>query len=250
MHGAGSVPAGTAEHSTRRSRSGGARRGLPTGRALVGGLLVTVAAVVVFAAYAGAQDGPSATVVLARHQVDPGQRLTADDLELRAVDLPADVAGRAFTAVEDLVGAVTLAPLSGGELVQASAVRRASATTTGPEFSFPVDRDRALDGDIRAGETVELLATFGSGEDAYTTVLARDARVLGVQEARSGGLGASGRLVLTVGLASNDQVLDVAHASQVGVITVVRSTGVVGPAGRDRTSSPSATGAETTGRRS
>ena len=128
---------------------------------------------------------------------------------------------------------MTLGPVGAGELVQEGAVRvdlDGSASTgtdeaTGPEFSFPVDRERALAGDVRPGEEVDLLATFGSGSDATTEVLARRARVLHVQEARTGTLGSSGRLVLTVGLASDAEVVDVAHASEVAVITLVRPSG-------------------------
>jgi Flp pilus assembly protein CpaB len=223
MHGSDSVPSTTADSSTRKLRSGGPRRGLPTGRALVGGLLVTVAAVLVFAAYAGATDRPERSVVVARRDVDPGERLEAADLDVRSVDLPADLAGRAFDSADELVGAIALGPIATGELVQEGTVRLGDPEATGPEFSFPVERERALAGDVRAGERIDLLATFGSGSDASTVVLARDARVRHVQESRSGTLGSSGQLVVTVGLASGDEVLDVAHASQVATITVVRS---------------------------
>jgi Flp pilus assembly protein CpaB len=228
MHGNDSVSSTTTGGSTnngRRSRSGGSRRGLPSGRALVGGLLVTMAAVVVFAAYAGAQERPSTSVVVARRDLDPGRQLTADDVEVRTVEVSSELAERSFPSADEVVGAVTLGPIAAGELVQEGSVRPDSAAGSGPEFAFPVDRDRALAGDVRPGEQVDLLATFGSGSDARTEVLARHARVLHVQEARTGTIGSSGRLVLTVGLASDEQVVDVAHASQVAVITLVRPSG-------------------------
>jgi Flp pilus assembly protein CpaB len=238
MHGNGSVPSTTADSNIRRSRSGGSRRGLPTGRALVGGLLVPVAAVVVFAAYAGAEDRPSSSVVVARRALDPGQRLTLDDVEVRSIDVPADVADRSFSDASRLVGAVALGPIGAGELVQQGSVRADAADGTGPEFSFAVDRERALAGDVRSGEEVDLLATFGSGSDASTVVVARSARVLHVQEARNGTLGSSGRLVLTVRLASGDEVVDVAHASQVAVITLVRASGDGTPGASGTATSP------------
>jgi Flp pilus assembly protein CpaB len=235
MGGNGSVSSTTTDGGGRPRRSGGARRTLPTGRALVGGLLVTMAAVVVFAAYAGAQERPTSTVVVARHDLDPGERITGDDVEARSVAVASDLADRSFADSAALVGAVTLGPIGAGEMVQEGSVRRAGTDGSGPEFSFPVDRERALAGDVRPGEEIDLLATFGSGSDATTEVLARRARVLHVQEARNGTLGSSGRLVLTVGLASGAEVLDVAHASQVAMITLVR------PSSGDQSSSPSAT---------
>jgi len=221
----GSGIGGSTGNGGRRGRSVGSRRSLPTGRALVGGLLVTMAAVVVFAAYAGANERPATTVVVARHDLDPGQRLSSDDVEVRSVEVSPEIADRSFTDVAALVGSVTLGPVAAGELVQEGALRLDPDGSAGPEFSFPVDRERALAGDVRPGEEVDLLATFGSGSDATTEVLARRARVLHVQEARTGTLGSSGRLVLTVGLASDAEVIDVAHASEVAVITLVRPSG-------------------------
>jgi Flp pilus assembly protein CpaB len=249
MHGNDSVSSTTTDGGRRQSRSGGAGRNLPTGRALVGGLLVTMAAVVVFAAYAGAQERPTTSVVVARHDLDPGERLTADDVEAREVAVPAEVADRSFPDVGVVVGALTLGPIAAGELVQEGSVRTTD-DGSGPQFSFPVDRERALAGDVRPGEAVDLLATFGSGSDARTEVLARRARVLHVQETRNGTLGSSGRLVLTVGLASASEVIDVAHASQVAVITLVRpSSGdastVPGPSGSS--GAPAPTTSTTTG---
>lgn len=251
MHGNDSVSSTTTDGGQRQSRSGGARRNVPTGRALVGGLLVTMAAVVVFAAYAGAQERPTTSVVVARHDLDPGERLTADDVEAREVAVPAEVADRSFPDVDVVVGALTLGPIAAGELVQEGSVRTTHDDGSGPQFSFPVERERALAGDVRPGEAVDLLATFGSGSDARTEVLARRARVLHVQETRNGTLGSSGRLVLTVGLASASEVIDVAHASQVAVITLVRpSSGdastVPDPSGSS--GSPAATTSTTTTR--
>jgi Flp pilus assembly protein CpaB len=227
MHGTDSTSSTAAGSTIRRDRSGGSRRALPTGRALVGGLLVTLAAVVVFATYAGAQATPTSTVVVTTRALEPGARLSTADVELRTVDLGDELVGRSFGSVDDVVGAVALAPLDAGDLVQASAVRTADAGSDpdAPQFSFALDRDRALNGELRPGEIVDLLATFGTGTSASTKVLASSARVLAVEQAGSGTLGSSGRVVLTVALDDDDTVLDVAHASQVAAITVVRASG-------------------------
>ena len=231
MHGADAGPSSTADAPQRRSRSGGSRRALPSGRALVGATLIATAAVVVFAAYAGAQARPTTTVVVARHDLDPGDRLTTDALEVRAAEITPELASRSFSDTDGLIGAVALGPVGAGELVQEASVRAGTSGSPdldpgmGPEFSFPVDAERALAGDVRPGEEVDLLATTGTGSDASTMLLAHRARVLHVHEARTGTLGSSGRLVLTVALASGDEVVAVAHASQVAAITVVRPTG-------------------------
>lgn len=234
-----SRPSGAPEPQTdtprRRARSHG--RGVPSGRAVVGGLLIAVAAVGAFAVQARADGAPHQRAVVVRSDVPAGHRLTSGDLGEVAVDLPAGSDASVFHSSAELVGAVTLAPLRADELVQHSAVLTGGAEhPTGHEFSFPVDRERAVGGDLQRGEAVDLLATFGTGADAYTTVLARRASVVDVASAGRGTLAGGGELVLTVALPSADQVLDAAHAAQVAELTVVRSTAAdPADAGRSRT---------------
>jgi len=204
---------------------------------------VTVAGVGVFAAYAGAQQAPSAQVVVADADLPAGHRLTADDLRTEAVDLPPGTLSSTHASVDALIGSVTLAPLGADEIVQGSAVRTPDiATGAVHEFSFPVDRDRAVDGDLRPGERIDLLATYGTGGDAYTVVLARGATVTAIDSGSRSTLTSGGSLVLTVALGSADEVLEVAHASQVASLTVVRATlADDDPGTRDRTQSPGGT---------
>ena len=204
------------------------RRGLPGGRAVVGALLVAVAAVGVFAAYAGADSAPSRTAVVASGALAAGHRVMDHDVEVVEVDLPDAVAGRTFAAADLVVGAVTLAPLEPGELVQRSAVAvspsGADPTRPGSEFSFAVDKERAVNGDLQRGEEVDVLATYGTGDDAYTMVVARRARLLALDGSARSTIGSTGRLVVTLALGSADQVLQVAHASEVASVTLVRAT--------------------------
>lgn len=205
----------------------GTRRpsGLPNGRAVVGGLLVTVAVVTVFGAHLSADTGPRQLAVATRTDVPIGHRLTTDDLVIERVDLPPDMADATFGSVEQVVGAISLAPLDENELVQRSAVRTDGADLpAGHEFSFPVDRERAVDGALKPGETVDVLATYGSGADSYTAVLTRASTVIAAQGSGRSTIGGSGSLVLTVALVSADEVLDLAHAAQVADLTVVRAT--------------------------
>jgi Flp pilus assembly protein CpaB len=235
MHGPDPATPATTDDGRRlrRARPGGGR---PSGRAVAGGLLVAVAAVLVFSAYAGAGERPTRSMVVARRALAPGHTITGDDVEVRTGDLPDELVGRSFTAVDEVLGAVALGPLGEGDLVQSGSVRQGAGDDR-PEFSFPVEREQALAGDVRPGEEVDLLATFGSGSDAETVVLARGAQIREVDESRNGTIGSSGRLVLTVGLASGDEVLDLAHAAQVATITVVRAGGAGSAAGPARTSS-------------
>ncbi len=174
-------------------------------RAVVGGLLVAVAMVGTFAAYSSADDTPADRVLVVRPDVRAGEPLAAGDVSEAPADLPEVDPGRGCsTPTPSLTGAIALAPLRSGDLLQRSAVlppgrSRPRRPTPRREFSLPVERDRALNGDIARGETVDVLATYGTGESAYTVTVARRAHVVDVAET-TGGLGSDGRIVVVVAL--------------------------------------------------
>ncbi|MBI2704765.1 MAG: Flp pilus assembly protein CpaB [Actinobacteria bacterium] len=201
-------------------------RPLPGGRAVVGAFLVTAAAVGVFAAYRSASSGPTSPVVIAAVDIPAGHRIEGRELRVERAELPPSVTANVFATTADLDGSVTLSPLRAGDLVQRSAVLVGQGETPGQrEVSFAVDRERALDGDLQKGERVDVLATFGSNDGAYTNVVARDVALLNVDSGgKSNGIGNSTKLTVTVALASGDDVLRLAHATQVAPITLVRTT--------------------------
>ena len=196
----------------------------PNSRTIVGGLLVSTATLAAFLIATGAGGTAQQSIVISRRALIAGERLDSSTLTTTTVERKTANSLHGFTTIDQLTGAVALAAIGEGELVQHSAVLTGGPTEPTREFSFPIDRDRALNGDLRPGERVDVLATYGSGTDATTTVLARDANVIRVTDAKSGALGSSGKLIITLALTSADQLLDAAHAAQVASITVVRST--------------------------
>lgn len=203
------------------------RASLPSSRSVVGGLLVTVAAVGVFAAYQQADGPPTTRYVVATRAIDPGGAISADALGLEAIELPVEQAARAYDSIAGLDGAVALAPLAPGDLVLRSAVLPADGAAGGGsshEFSLSIDRDHALNGDLLRGETVDVLATYGTGDAAYTLVVARGARVAAVDDGSGGTIGSPGTVVVTLALRDPEEVLRVAHAAEVGAVTLVRAT--------------------------
>jgi Flp pilus assembly protein CpaB len=212
-------------------------RRLPGSRPIVGGLLVTVAVVGTFAAYSTADRGPTDPVLVVRRPVTAGDRLRADDVGPALAELPPDAAANALRSIDEVEGATALASLAEGDIVQRSAILPVDpANPSGEpahEFSLPVQRDRALNGALAPSELVDVLATYGTGEGAYTTVVTRGARVLDVADT-AGGLGSDGRVVVTLAMRSADEVLSAAHASEVAVVTIVRATRADGDRGADR----------------
>ena len=198
------------------------RRGtLPSGRAALGGFLVALAATIVFAAYTGATSQPQQHVVVARHALAPGVHLTRGDLTLAPMRVPSSVG---FRSITPLLGATVVGPLGRGEIVQANGVVASGGTATERQLSVPIDSARAVSGDLRSGDRVDVAATFGSGVDAYTVFVVRSALVLQRQQA-GGGLGSNRGEVIVLSLPSATDALAVAHAISVGQLTVVRATG-------------------------
>lgn len=201
------------------------RKGLPSGRAVVGGFLIALAATGVFVAYTSATAAPTTSYVVVTRDLPFGHQLQPGDLALVPLDLPETVAARAFNDVDVLVGASLVSPLGNGEMLQQSSVTAAAGAGL-VEVSFPIESDRALLGALKANERVDVLATFGSGQDAYTLTLVRGAILLGHDTESGGGLqgGSGSGRVLRLGLASTEQAVAVTHAVNAGIVSVVRTT--------------------------
>ena len=197
---------------------------MPSRRAIVGGLLIAVAATLAFVGATSHGGASHTTVVVARHPLGIGQTIGADDLGTMSVTLDRALADHGFTTASALIGATALAPVGEGELVQRSSVRAAGSSGSGPaRFSFPIDRERALDGQLRPGDTVEVLGTYGSGIDSRTEILARGATIDQIDESKSSSVTGGSRLILTASFLTSDELLDVAHAAQVAAITLVHA---------------------------
>jgi Flp pilus assembly protein CpaB len=170
-------------------------------------------------------DAPD-TVLVVRRDINLGDALTPGDVVPRPARLPDEARGGTVSDPAGLEGAIALVPLRPGDLVRESAVLPAgSPNAAGPtfEYALPVERERALDGDIARGEAVDVLATYGTGENAYTLTTASRAEVIDVGEG-SGGFGEGDRLVVVLGLADGGEVIETAHASVAATVTLVRTT--------------------------
>ena len=218
---------GTVEaERTSDSRRVRRRRGLPTGRAVVGGFLVAASAAGVFAAYQGSTAAPAASYVVARRPVTVGGRLTGGELALVPLDLPADQRRRAFTDPEVLAGAVALGPIAAGELVQAAGVARPAGDPGTAQISFAVDAANALGGDLKPGERVDVIVTYGSGEAALVSTIARGALLVRIERGNDG-LGSSEAVTVVVAVAPA-ALQEIAKGAAAGRLTVARTTGVSG----------------------
>lgn len=221
-------PAGSAVGPANGGRPLRRRSTLPTGRAVVGGLLVALSALGIFAAYTRATAGPAQSYAVARRDLPLGTQVTGEDLLLLPMELPPLVAEQAtFSSVGEVVGATVVGPVRRGELVQASDVVRKRSAPAELEVSFAIESSRALAGSLRPGEQVDVLATFGGGGGSYSVVVVRHARVL--EAARAGSSLGQGRTeTVTLAVANSEEALGLTHAINAGEVTLVRSTGSSG----------------------
>jgi Flp pilus assembly protein CpaB len=195
------------------------RPGLPGGRAVLGGLLMAVAAVGVFLAYRGSEGGAANAVVVAAHDLRPGQKIEADDLRLVAVDLPADTLAAAFSEPEAIIGRVVLGPVTEGELVQRGAVTSDDGSAAN-EIALTLPRAQIAVGRLKQGERVDVYVTY----DDRTTSVVRGVEVVQIGAHGERSVTSDRDVELVVAVDSSEAVAALVHALRTGAVTVVRST--------------------------
>jgi len=187
---------------------------------------MALAALGVFVAARGASQPATQNYVVVTRDVTAGTVLSDSDLGVESLNLPSELAAHVFTSRANVVGQVAVAHLSAGDLVQASNVVGGDAADQRMQLSIPVERARAVDGLLEPGERVDVLATYAGSGDGETVVVARDAEVRRVDNGSRSALSTSDNSVLVLAVDDPDTALAVAHASQAGKVTIVRSTGV------------------------
>lgn len=194
------------------------RVGLPSGRAVIGGLLMALAAVGTFLAYAEATADDSVDVLIAARPLRIGDTLTAADVELVPVELPAEARGL-FGDPDAAIGRQMVAAVDEGEFLHASATVDPVDGDEALEIAVSIPGNRAVSG-LRAGERVDIFSTWGGD---VTELIAVDARVLEFGGDSSVLLSGSDQVVVRLALADFSQVEAIVHAQAAGDITMIRS---------------------------
>ena len=223
---------------TRQTRAGSAV--LPSGRAALGALLCTLAALLTFVAYSHANRRPTARYVVAAHDLEPGAALGLDDLAYATAELPASLRSRTIADAADLIDATVLGPVGKGELLQLGNVIKKAGGPRTSEISFPIDAALAAAGRLRPGDRVAVLATIGSGSDTDTRVIANDVGVAHVDRPDTG-LGPARSIVVTLSVDENLDTIELAQAVAVGKLMLVRTTGARPNTTTDATTATAAT---------
>lgn len=204
-----------------------ARRGLPSGRASVGALLVTLAAVGAFALADRSEGEPQTRYVVVADNVDAGEAIDAADLTTAAMTLAPDVEAVAEQEITSLEGATALRTLRAGTLLDRRDLRIAAVVDGEPvagvhELTLPVPRDRAP-GELRLGDRVTLLA-FDDGVGELRTAL-EDALVLDYT-VETAGIGSSDEARLTLAVPDAERVLTATRWSYAPLTVVLSSRAI------------------------
>lgn len=194
----------------------GVSRWLPGLRALVGSLLTLAAAVTVYLTHLHAGSEPTTHYLVAAESIAPGTLITDADharqmLGSMPMTLPSPLATRALLVeqIDELVGNVVVAAMEPGDLLLASMAVADVQAADRHLVTIPVGPTDALGARVVPGHVVDVLATFGTGRDAYTAYVAVGVPVVEVVE-RADVVGTS--LALTIAVPDAATVMAVGHA--------------------------------------
>lgn len=199
-------------------------RRLPSGRAVLGGLLITLAVLGVLMASRLGDNATIRDVVVAQTDLAPGTVIAPEHVAQIQIRLAEDV-DWVVTDPETIYGTVLLGPVARLEFLQFSNITTGtpeSLPTGLAEVSIEVDRGRAPAG-LAPGELISVLATYTDGEPE-TRLIAQDVIVLSYDTGDSE-FSSSSEAVLRLGLADGAKASEIVMASLVGEVSIVGVTG-------------------------
>lgn len=165
----------------------------------------------------------------AARDLPEGTKISALHLKEVQVRMPSDLLGRYATSSAELAGGVLLAPVHAGELIANDWVGTGPEAVAGRSLTIPVSPEHAVGGRLRSGDTIDVYATFDSGDTrARTTAVVRGIQVLGTVDA--GGLitGEEATVGVTVAV-TPDQAARLAFAVRAAEIDIARVEGPARP---------------------
>jgi Flp pilus assembly protein CpaB len=165
--------------------------------------------------------GPALLVATAAADLRQGTRLDPSDLAWAEVRVSEEVAATLVSRprADALAGWVLAGNVAAGQLLAASSLVEPAARSELRAMSVPLPVERAVAGDLRVGDRVDVLAATATASG----YIAADVAVLAVGSPTTGGIGAG---AWSVTLAVDDvTALAVAQALEGGSVHVTRATG-------------------------
>jgi Flp pilus assembly protein CpaB len=193
-------------------------------RAIIGGILVATAALGAYVTAAGSGDHRTLVVVAGR-DIPVGTKLEPSDLKLERMQLTPQGQSRTSNSVSHLVGQITLGPIGQNELVQKSLLEPVTGTEPAlqPQISVAMPAARALGGNLRPGDRVDVINTDKTA-GSLTTIIATNVEVISVVEG-SNNIGQSSDATVTFAVSDANVATAIAAGADQGQLTLVRVTG-------------------------
>ncbi len=163
-------------------------------------------------------------VAVAAHDLRTGDVLSTDDVRYERVKMDGDLLGTVLHRddVARLDGAIAVHPVGSGELISRTDVRPAAAPSGLRAVSIPIDRARAVNGELVPGDRVDVL----HAAEAEVAVVVAGAEVLDVSDPAGGAALGSVEEQFTVTLAVDARgALLLTAAITDGDLLLARSTG-------------------------
>jgi SAF domain len=197
----------------------GGRSTLPSGRAVVGGLLIALAVFGTFVAYRGVTNANTQHYVVARQRIEAGAVIVPDDLAVVVGNLPTAVAKQTFADLANVTNQRAKGPIEAGDIIHPDALTLSKDSRDVWEIAVPVTPGGDLAGGLQVGETVEVVLTSKNPPNE-STVIVPDAVVAATTRADSV-LGGGGTLV-TLDVHSEAEAVAVAGAGAKGTVGLAR----------------------------
>ncbi len=216
----------SSDSSRPRPRPVAPRRRKARERISLGHLFMIAAALLAFVLVVSVLQDRSKTtqVLVARTDILPGAAITPD--LVRQVPMPAgsDLA-TAMAGLGDLAGGGAIAGqrIEAGDPVTLTAIAPRTDNDGLRAMSIPIERARAVGGELAPGDRVDVISVTGSS----ATYVAVDLEVLKTQNQQgTGALGSSALTDYYVTVAvDGERALSIALAQQTGEVSILRSTG-------------------------
>jgi pilus assembly protein CpaB len=171
-----------------------------------------------------AEEAPAFSMWVARNDLAAGTEISATDLQLVSMDLPATVAAAYATGDTSLDAAILSQPVLAGQLIP-SAWTSSQAPAEGRLMSIPIESDHAVGGALRPGDVVDIYATFKRAQgEAKTILLAASVELIQTLEGSDLISGAGGLSGVTVAV-SEAEAPRIAFALRTAELDVVKVLG-------------------------
>lgn len=171
-------------------------------------------------AAAASDPAPTVRVVVVSGDVAAGTLIDGDDLETAAIPAPGPVG--ALTDPAQAIGSLAVTAFTAGEPVTGARLARPGGPLVAQVppglLGVPVAVAALPDG-LRAGDRIDVFATFTSARP-YTTTVATDVAVLDVADGTGGSFGAGGGGDRLVVLASPEVARQLVQAAATGALAV------------------------------